>query len=134
MEAAFQSTGHIDLHHGFRAISVDVITDYSFDNSYGFLDREDFGVQFFNMIRDFGPAFWFFQQFPAVQPIALSTPFWMAKLTSGALTRMMLHHEVCLIIFFFFFLDDGCSSLILAGMPSTNSASQGFRRHRKGTL
>lgn len=97
MEVAFQSTGHIDLHHGFRAISVDVITDYAFDNSYDFLGHEDFGVQFFNMIRDFGPAFWFFQQFPAVQPIALGTPFWLAKLTSGALTRMMLHHEVCLV-------------------------------------
>lgn len=102
METAFQSTGHIDLHHGFRAISVDVITDYAFDTSYNFLSREDFGVQFFNMIRDFGPAFWFFQQFPAVQPIALSTPFWVAKLASGALTRMMLHHEVCLLMLLMF--------------------------------
>ncbi|GAB1211560.1 hypothetical protein ATERTT37_000683 [Aspergillus terreus] len=93
MRAAFESTGRIDLHHGFRAISVDVITDYAFNHCYGFLDEEEFGVEFFNMIRDFGPAFWFFQQFPAVQPLALGTPFWLAKLTSGALTRMMLHHE-----------------------------------------
>ncbi|KAL4890504.1 cytochrome P450 [Aspergillus ambiguus] len=93
MRAAFESSGRIDLHHGFRAISVDVITDYAFDHCYDFLDDAEFGVGFFNMIRDFGPAFWFFQQFPAVQPFALGTPFWLAKLTSGALTRMMLHHE-----------------------------------------
>ncbi|OJJ39848.1 hypothetical protein ASPWEDRAFT_49717 [Aspergillus wentii DTO 134E9] len=93
MRAAFESTGRIDLHHGFRAISVDVITDYAFDHSYDFLSQENFGVEFFDMIRDFGPAFWFFQQFPAVQPVALATPFWVAKLASGALTRMMIHHE-----------------------------------------
>lgn len=95
MENAFDSTGSIDLHHGYRAISVDVITDYAFDHCYKFLDQEDFGVEFFNMIRDFGPAFWFFQEFPRTQAVALATPFWLAKLTSGALTRMMLHHEVC---------------------------------------
>lgn len=79
------------------------------------------------MIRDFGPAFWFFQQFPAVQPIALSTPFWMAKLASGALTRMMLHHEVCLLLLLLLLL----SILIPAGLPSTNSAGQEFRGYWK---
>ncbi|KAF9886623.1 hypothetical protein FE257_011263 [Aspergillus nanangensis] len=93
MRRAFETTGYIDLHHGFRAISVDVITDYAFDHCYNFLEDDEFGVEFFNMIRDFGPAFWFFQQFPTVQSVALGTPFWLAKLTSGALTRMMRHHE-----------------------------------------
>ncbi|PYH99944.1 cytochrome P450 [Aspergillus ellipticus CBS 707.79] len=93
MQEAFGSTGSIDLHYGFRAVSVDVITDYAFDNSYGFLDEQDFGVAFFDMIRGFGPAFWFFQQLPAVQDLALKMPFWLSKLTSSALTRMMLHHN-----------------------------------------
>ncbi|PWY94921.1 cytochrome P450 [Aspergillus sclerotioniger CBS 115572] len=93
MKEAFRSTGQIDLHHGFRAISVDVITDYAFDDCYGFLGQKDFGVAFFEMIRGFGPAFWFFQQFPALQELSLSTPFWLAKLISEPLSRMMLHHE-----------------------------------------
>ena len=95
MKEAFLSTGQIDLHHGFRAISVDVITDYAFDDCYGFLSQKDFGVAFFEMIRGFGPAFWFFQQFPAIQELSLSTPFWLANLISEPLSRMMLHHEVC---------------------------------------
>lgn len=94
MRQAFATGGAIDLHHGFRAISVDVITDYAFDRCSNYLDEEKFGVAFFNMIRDFGPATWFFQQFPAVQPFALATPFWLAKLMSGPLTRMMMHQEV----------------------------------------
>lgn len=95
MRQAFESTGHIDLHHGFRAISIDVITDYAFDQCYNFLDDGGFGVDFFNMMRGLGPAFWFFQQFPALQAIAARTPFWLARLTSGSLTRRMMHQQVC---------------------------------------
>jgi hypothetical protein len=94
IQSAFKSHSHVNLHHGFRAISVDVITDYAFNNCYDFLGREDSGVAFFNMIRDFGPAFWFFQQFPSLQPIAFGTPFWLAKLTSRPLTRMMMLQQV----------------------------------------
>ena len=120
MESAFGTTGSIDLHHGFRAISVDVISDYAFGYSYDFLNQEDFGVEFFNMIRDFGPAFWFFQQFPAIQPVALKTPFWVAKLTSPPLTRMILHQEVCIVYLL------SCSGLTSAELPSTNPPGQGF--------
>jgi hypothetical protein len=75
----------LDLHHGFRAVSVDVITDYAFDNCYNLLDRTDFGVDFFAMVRGLGPAFWFFQQWPFIQPLALKTPLWLAKILSKPL-------------------------------------------------
>ncbi|KAH8704058.1 cytochrome P450 [Talaromyces proteolyticus] len=90
IRSALNGEGHIDLHHGFRAVSVDVITDYAFNNCYDFLERADFGVEFFNMIRDFGPGFWFFQQFPATQPIAFGLPFWLVKMVDGPLKRMMM--------------------------------------------
>jgi hypothetical protein len=94
IQSALSKQGHIDLHHGFRAISVDVITDYAFNKPYEFLDEADFGVGFFNMIRDFGPGFWFFQQFPAVQPIAFGLPFWFVKIIGGPLKRMMMLQNV----------------------------------------
>lgn len=75
----------LDLHHGFRAVSVDVITDYAFDNCYNLLDQAGFGVDFFAMVRGLGPAFWFFQQWPFIQPIALKTPLWLAKILSKPL-------------------------------------------------
>ncbi|KAL4782495.1 cytochrome P450 [Aspergillus varians] len=93
MKKAFKSSDGVDLHHGFRAISIDVITDYAFDNSYNFLDKEDFGVTFFDDFRDMGPAIWFFQQFPAVQRLALSIPYWLAKRFSEPLARMMFQHQ-----------------------------------------
>lgn len=75
----------LDLHHGFRAVSVDVITDYAFDNCYNLLDLADFGVDFFAMVRGLGPAFWFFQQWPFTQTIAYKIPLWLAKILSKPL-------------------------------------------------
>jgi cytochrome P450 len=75
----------IDLHHGFRAVSVDVITDYAFDSCYNLLDRQDFGVDFFAMVRGLGPAFWFFQQWPFTQSLAYKIPLWLAKILSQPL-------------------------------------------------
>ncbi|RLL99169.1 hypothetical protein CFD26_106052 [Aspergillus turcosus] len=93
MQLALESAGYIDLHHGFRGISIDVITDYAFDDCYGCLDKENFGAELFNMIREMGPAFWFFQQFPFIRDLAIQTPFWLAKLMSKSLTRLMLYRE-----------------------------------------
>lgn len=87
----------LDLHHGFRAVSVDVITDYAFDNCYDLLDRPDFGVGFFAMVRGLGPAFWFFQQWPFVQPVALKTPLWLAKILSKPLgSFLQMQAVLCL--------------------------------------
>lgn len=79
----------LDLHHGFRAVSVDVITDYAFDDCHNLLDRPNFGEDFFAMVRGLGPAFWFFQQWPFIQPLALKTPMWLAKFMSKPLGSFM---------------------------------------------
>ncbi|KAL4797409.1 cytochrome P450 [Aspergillus venezuelensis] len=92
MKKAFDSGDGIDVHHGFRAISIDAITDYAFDNCYDFLDKEDFGIEWFNDFRDMGPAIWFFQQFPSIQQVALCIPYWLATYLSGPLARMMFQH------------------------------------------
>ncbi|KIV95977.1 hypothetical protein PV10_03563 [Exophiala mesophila] len=75
----------IDLHHAFRSVSVDVISDYAFDSSYDLLDKEDIGAYFFRMVRGLGPAFYTFQQIPLAQKIALSTPPWLAPYLSEPL-------------------------------------------------
>jgi hypothetical protein len=94
MRSALESTGYTDLHYGFRAVSLDVLTDYAFDDCYGCLDKENFGFEIFKMIRDIGPTLWFFQEFPFIRDLAIQTPFWLAKLTSKSLSRMMLYREV----------------------------------------
>ncbi|KAK0115636.1 hypothetical protein ONS95_000093 [Cadophora gregata] len=89
------STGEeVDLHYGLRAISVDTITDYGFGKSYDLLEREDLGRGFFEMMRKLGPAIWFFQQWPFLQPVALGIPEWLARRVSSNLgTTMQLQSE-----------------------------------------
>ncbi|KAI9852160.1 MAG: hypothetical protein M1838_001623 [Thelocarpon superellum] len=81
----------VNLHDGFRAVSVDTITDYAFDACYNLLDREDFGTDFMADVRALGPAVWFFQQWPFLQSVARGMPNWLAAKLSkplGSFTRM----------------------------------------------
>lgn len=75
----------VDLHHAFRAVSVDVITEYAFDKSYSLLESPDLGEHFFAMIRGVGPAMWVFQSFQAFQALALKIPPWLAPYLSKPL-------------------------------------------------
>jgi len=78
----------MDLHHGFRAVSVDVITDYALNKSYNLLDSPDMGQEFANMWDGLGPTMWIFQQWPPVMAFANSLPEWMAATMSGPLNSM----------------------------------------------
>ena len=78
----------MDLHHGFRAVSVDIITDYAFNQCYNLLDRDDIGEWFFTMWEGLGPTMWIFQQWPAVMTLANSLPEWMAAAMSGPLKNV----------------------------------------------
>lgn len=47
----------VDLHHAFRALAVDIISEYAFDNCYNLLDKTDFGAPFFRTLRAFAGPF-----------------------------------------------------------------------------
>jgi cytochrome P450 len=78
----------VDLHHGFRALSVDIITDYAFTQCYDLLDSPNLGKHFFHMIEGLGPIMWVFQQLPALQKIALSLPQSVASALSPPLKHL----------------------------------------------
>jgi hypothetical protein len=78
----------MDLHHGFRAVSVDVITDYAFDNCYNLLDKPSLGAEFFDMLREMVPAFWVFQQFPFLQKLSAMLPLWLLARMSPGMGRL----------------------------------------------
>jgi cytochrome P450 len=84
----------MDLHHGFRAVSVDVITDYAFDNSYNLLDKPSLGKEFFDMLREMVPVFWVFQQFPFLQKLSAMLPLWLAVRMSPGLGHFAQLHMV----------------------------------------
>lgn len=86
----------VDLHHAFRAVSVDVASEFSFGNCYDFLDKNDTGADFFEMARGIGPALYAFQQFPSLQRLALKIPPWLAPLLSRPLGHVTSMQAECI--------------------------------------
>ena len=91
----FSQGESVDLHHGFRAVSVDVITEYAFNNCYDLLDRPDLGLDFFAMVQGIGPMMWVFFQWPTLQKILLSIPPNIAMRMSPPLKQVLSLQAVC---------------------------------------
>jgi cytochrome P450 len=86
----------VDLHHAFRAVSVDVISEFAFGSCYNFLDKDDTGANFFVMARGIGPALYAFQQLPSLQRLALKIPPWLAPLLSRPLGHVTSMQTECI--------------------------------------
>lgn len=78
----------MELHHGFRAVSVNIITDYTFNHSYNLLDMPDLGKEFFVMVQQLGPTIWVFMQWPMLERFAMSLPLSVAPALSPPLKQL----------------------------------------------
>lgn len=84
----------IDLHHGFRAVSVDVMTEYCYGECFDTLDHEDLGDKFNAIFRRLGPSLWFGQQWPTLHKFGLSLPAPIASAMSSAVGEVIRLQEV----------------------------------------
>ncbi|OCK73238.1 cytochrome P450 [Lepidopterella palustris CBS 459.81] len=85
----FSKGESVDLHHGLRAVSVDVFTEYAFGNCYNLLDRPNLGLDFFAMVQGIGPMMWIFFQWPLLQKLLLSIPPAIAMRMSPPLKQVL---------------------------------------------
>jgi hypothetical protein len=86
----------VDLHHGYRALSVDVITDYSFDNDYKQLDSPTFASDFYEMTTELLARGWILQAFPFLLPLSNMITLGMAKKMNKALYGLLVFKAVSL--------------------------------------
>lgn len=77
----------MDLHHGLRAVSIDVITDYAFGQSYGLLETPDLGYEFFMLVQRLGPAAWIFRQLPWLKAVIKSMPESIVRVVSRPISQ-----------------------------------------------
>lgn len=77
----------------FRAISVDVITDYAFGESWDQLGLPDLGAWFSDMVQGSAGMFFTLQAFPSLR-ILHSLPPWVAKRMSPAVADFVGCQEV----------------------------------------
>jgi hypothetical protein len=82
-----------NLHQAFRAVSVDVASDYAFGQSYELLDSPDIGATFFRLTRGLGPSIWMFQQFPGLL-FANRLPSWILEKMNDSLAQIVKLKEV----------------------------------------
>ncbi|KAK5653086.1 hypothetical protein OQA88_9373 [Cercophora sp. LCS_1] len=79
----------IDLHAAFRAVSIDVITEYAFDDCWDQLDLPDLGQWFSDMGMNIGVSFWVMQQFPLLLKVMKALPLWVVRRLGPALSDML---------------------------------------------
>ncbi|KAK4069323.1 hypothetical protein Trihar35433_5902 [Trichoderma harzianum] len=77
--------GFVELQDLYSAISIDVASDYSFDDCYNTLEKERYGRDFSDMVLGLLTSFWFFMQFKTIEALALSLPTWISSALSPAL-------------------------------------------------
>ena len=89
-----QAGGSVDLGAATRALSVDVITEYAFNESWGQLDREDLGAWWSEMVRDLSTMMLHFQQWPLLQKVLMSMPEWVGAATDKSMAAMVASQQV----------------------------------------
>ena len=87
----------VDLHHGYRALSVDIITDYGFDNDYKQLDSPTFASDFYEMTGELVARGWVLQAFPFLLPLSNMITLGMAKRLNRALYELLVFRTVSLV-------------------------------------
>ncbi|KAK1754045.1 cytochrome P450 [Echria macrotheca] len=85
-----------ELWAGFRAISVDVITEYAFgaDRCWDFLGREDFGVWYNHLARAVVPTMYLFRVVPWLRRPMQAMPVWLARRLNPMVVGMLEFMDV----------------------------------------
>jgi len=88
LEKDFSERKETNLHFAFRAISIDAITDYAYDDCYHLVEKDDLGEPFFRMIWHIISLVYIYMQFPLLQKLLFSLPKWAVP---SASTRKFLN-------------------------------------------
>lgn len=70
----------LPLSYAYGAFTMDVVTEYAMEKSYGNLNREDFGADLVGSIKGIGPMWHFGKHFPWLLRHLLATaPSWLLE-------------------------------------------------------
>ena len=65
MQEAIARMMPVDLYHAFRAVSIDLISEFAFNKSYDFLDKDELGAYSFRISAVSGPRCGYSSNYPA---------------------------------------------------------------------
>ena len=82
IQASLRAGKPVDLRASTRAVSIDVLSEYAFDDCWNHLDSEDYAAWFSEAVRDTGVMWWTFQQFPVMLgPMQMMPESWARKMS-----------------------------------------------------
>lgn len=77
----FKGTGQpVNLSNAFRSLATDVVTEFSFQKSYGLLEQPDFAAAFQKTIRDFPEIGLWHRHFGLILDVMDLMPRWLVKI------------------------------------------------------
>ena len=68
----------INMSRAYRAMTMDIITEYVMTSSFDYLDRKDFGGRWYTMIRNGSASQVLMNQFRWIMPIMVALPYKLA--------------------------------------------------------
>ncbi|KAK6087164.1 cytochrome P450 [Seiridium cupressi] len=89
MQEALDEGKSFDLHAGLRGLSVDVTTQYAFDDCWNQLDREDLGAWWSETVRGATRTFHHAQQWPLLMTLLRWLPKWLARRMSPPVGQLL---------------------------------------------
>jgi hypothetical protein len=97
----FQKLGEpINLEVAFSALTTDIITEYSFARSYGYLDKKEFAPEWLDILRSVSEASHLNKQFGWLLPLMKSLPIWVVEATNPQMMRLINFQKVQLHLYY----------------------------------
>lgn len=89
IDKAVRDGNPFDILHGFKAVSIDVITGFAFDFSYNLLDREDLGKSFCKESEARLGSHWIAMYFPIIHSILPRLPLGLVKILQPGIQALI---------------------------------------------
>ena len=91
----FQQSGEpLDLGYAYSALTTDVITEYCFAKSYGFLAKPDFGCEWPKVLMQASEMSHLMKQFGWLYPTLDAMPNWLVALSNPPLMQLINFQRV----------------------------------------
>jgi hypothetical protein len=89
-----QSGKPLDLHAAYAALTMDIISEYSFARPYGLLENPELGQEWVNIVISVSEQSLLIKQFGWILPMMKATPEWLVAMTSLGMARLLKFQQV----------------------------------------
>lgn len=88
LDASARESRVVRIHEVFKAAASDIITMYAFDNSFNFLDMDDYGQSYFESTHKFFLLTHVCVLLPWLYPLIQNSPDWLLRLLFPGLSEV----------------------------------------------